>query len=242
MARQPRWWWGWWVGTAAFGLRGDALYIGSIVVVQTLQVTILLFALPLSTIGHPERIRGRDWAAAGGVCLGLALVLLACRHVGNPSRVARGRLSHMLILIGCAIAVAVLLAVLRRGRTRAVALAAAAGMSFAIAAALTKVTGHQLTDGGVGATATDWPGYLLAVSTGVGLAFEQAAFAAGRLAVTATVLVITNPILGSLLGIVAFDERLPHGALGLTGIAAGGAAVIAGVTALSHSSLLRPAA
>jgi drug/metabolite transporter (DMT)-like permease len=241
MARQPRWWWGWWVGTAAFGLRGAALYVGSIVVVQTLQVTILLFALPLSTIGNPERVRRRDWVAAGAVCLGLALVLLACRHVGNPSRVDRGRLSVMLIGIGCAIVVALLLALLRGGRTRAAALAAAAGMSFAVAAALTKVTGHELTGSGVGATAADWPGYLLAVSTGVGLALEQAAFAAARLAMTATVLVITNPVLGSLLGVVAFDERLPRGPLGLAGVVGGAVAVVAGVTALSRSALLRPA-
>jgi hypothetical protein len=241
MAREPRWWWGWWVGTLAFGLRGAALYVGSIVVVQTLQVTILLFALPLSTRGNPERIRGRDWVAAGGVCVGLTLFLLSRRRLDQPGRIDRGRLSEVLVAVGAAVAVAVLVAVLRRGRVRAVALAAAAGMSFAVAAALTKVTGHELTGGGVGRTAADWPGYLLAVSTGVGLALEQAAFAAGRLAVTAVVLVITNPVLGSLIGVLAFNEGLSRGPLGLAGIAVGAAAVVAGVVALAHSPLLRPA-
>lgn len=241
MAREARWWWGWWVGTLAFGLRGAALYVGSIVVVQTLQVTILLFALPLSTRGNPEHIRGRDWVAAGGVCVGLTLFLVSRRDLNHPGRTDRARLSEVLLAVGAAVALAVLVAVLRRGRVRAVALAAAAGMCFAVAAALTKVTGHELTGGGVGATAADWPGYLLAVSTGVGLALEQAAFAAGRLAVTAVVLVITNPVLGSLIGVLAFHEHLPHSGVGLTAVGLGAATVIAAVVALAHSPLLQPA-
>ena len=44
-----------------------ALHLGSVSIVQALQVTTLVFSLPLSTVGGRERPSRRDLAAASGV-------------------------------------------------------------------------------------------------------------------------------------------------------------------------------
>jgi hypothetical protein len=114
-------------------------------------------------------------------------------------------------------------------------------MSFAMSATLAKLTAHDLTSVGVSGTAADWPGYLLACTTAGGMLIEQAAFSSGRLAEAATVLVIANPVLGSVIGVIGFGEPLPGRPIRLAGLALGAVVVIVGVAVLSHSPLLQAA-
>src|SRR5947209_11000051 len=58
-----QWLLGWVAGTVAYLIQAMALHLGSVGVVQALQVTTLLFALYLSSIGRPERPGPRDFLA-----------------------------------------------------------------------------------------------------------------------------------------------------------------------------------
>ena len=238
LAHDRVWFAGWAVGTLAYLVQGAALHFGSVAVVQALQVTTLLFALPLSSIGRPLRPGWRAWTGGAAVCAGLVLFLLARGRVPTAADVHRGRLILVLALMLAGVTVLTVLAALHSGQARAVMLACAAGASFASNATMVKLTADDLTRRGVGDTATDWPGYALLVVTVLGVVLQQLAFAAGRLPVGVTAMVVANPVAGAAIAIVGFDERLPATVRGLVGIGMAGALVAAGVALLAHSRLL----
>ena len=127
---------------------------------------------------------------------------------------------------------------LRTGPIRATLFASAAGVSLAATASMVKLTSDDLVNHGVVYTATDWPGYALALGTAVGVILQQVAFTSGRLPVAATAMTIANPLVGTVLAVVGFSEALPSTAGGLAGLAFGAALVCVGVYVLAHSPLL----
>lgn len=238
MTRDRLWLAGWVVGTGAYFLQAVALHLGSVSVVQALQVSSLLFTLPLSTLGRPERPHVRDWLGGGGIVAGLILFLASRGAVHGTDTAHRGRFLFILLMLLAAVVWLTVVAGLRSGPLRATLLACAAGASFAASASLVKITSDDLTSRGVGATATDWPGYALAIVSVVGVLLQQVAFASGRLPVAATAMIVANPVVGTAIAIVAFAEALPADPVRLVGLGLGAALVVVGVTVLSHSPLL----
>jgi drug/metabolite transporter (DMT)-like permease len=232
------WFAGWAVGTTAYFVQAAALHLGSVSVVQALQVTSLLFTLPLSTLGRPGNPRARDWLGGGLIVSGLILFLVARGAAHSADSAHRDRFLFILLLLLAAVVGLTVLAGLRRGPLRATLLAVAAGASFAASASLVKLTSDDLVTRGVAGTATDWPGYALAVVSVFGVLLQQVAFASGRLPVAATAMIVANPVVGTAIAIVGFAELLPDDPTRLAGLAAGAALVVAGVAVLSHSPLL----
>lgn len=238
MARDRVWFAGWALGTLAFFVQAAALSLGSVSVVQSLQVTTLIFTLPLSAIGQPVRPRARDWLGAGTIAVGLA-VFLAVRGVEPGAEEAhRGRLALLLLALLGGVVLLAAAGALRTGPIRATLLASAAGMSLAATASTVKLTSDDLVTHGVAYTAQTWPGYALAAGTALGVVLQQIAFTSGRLPVAATALVIANPLVGTVLAVIGFDEPLPDTPAGLAGMALGAALVCVGVYVLAHSPLL----
>jgi multisubunit Na+/H+ antiporter MnhG subunit len=209
-----------------------------------LQVTSLLFTLPLSTLGRPENPHARDWLGGGCIVGGLIVFLASRGAVHGADSVHRDRFLFILLVLLAVVVGLAMLAGLRSGPPRATLLACAAGASFAASASLVKITSDDLVSRGVGATATDWPGYALALVSVLGVLLQQVAFASGRLPVAATAMIVTNPVVGTSIAIVAFAEALPGDPVRLAGVAFGAVLVVVGVAVLSHSPLLtgrRPA-
>jgi hypothetical protein len=242
LIRDRLWFAGWAVGTCAYLVQAVALRIGSVSVVQALQVSTLIFTLPLAALGRPINPRPRDWLAGAATCGGLILFLLALGRTPPASQAHRGRLLFLVLMLVAAIATLTLLAALRRGPLRATLLACAAGTAFAANAGLVKLTAESLTGCGIGCTATDWTGYALAGMTILGVILQQLAFASGALPVAATAMVVTNPAVGTILAILGFGDRLPTTPAGLATLTVGATLTIVGVTALTHSPLLRQTA
>jgi drug/metabolite transporter (DMT)-like permease len=238
LARDRIWFLGWGLGTTAFFVQAAALNLGSVSVVQSLQVTTLIFTLPLAGIGSPVRPRLRDWLGAGTIAVGLAVFLAARGVAPGATHAHRGRLLLLLIALAGLVLVLAAAGALRSGPIRATLLASAAGVSLAATASMIKLTSDDLVKHGVVYTATDWPGYALALGTAAGVALQQIAFTSGRLPVAATALTIANPLIGTVLAVIGFNEPLPSTAAGLAGLAVGAALVCVGVYVLAHSPLL----
>jgi hypothetical protein len=228
---------GWAVGTLGYLAQGVGLHLGSVAVVQALQATTLLFSLPLATVGRPERPRLIDLLAAAAVCLGLGLFLYAWgAQTGVPHR---GRIIVLLLVIVAVIVVLTWMALRIEGVLRATFLAAGAGCAFACSALLVKLTSRDLTERGVIATALDWPGYLLALTSVAGVVLQQVAFASGRLPTATTASIVANPIVGTLIAIIGFDEHLPTEAWRRAFMVGAALSFAVGMAVLPRSPLLR---
>jgi drug/metabolite transporter (DMT)-like permease len=238
LIRDRRWAVGWAVGTLAYFVQGAALKLGSVAVVQSLQVTTLLFAMPLSARGRPERLRPTDWLAGAGICAGLAAFLVGRGSPVTAPPDTRGRLVFVLAVVAAGVFALVVISPRLDSPARTTALGLAAGASFACSATLVKLTAEDLTTIGVSGTAADWPGYCLALATGTGLVLQQAAFGSGRLATATAAIVVTNPLVGTAVAVVGFEENLPGDVPHLTAVAFGLALLAAGVTLLSRSPLI----
>jgi hypothetical protein len=240
LVRSPLWLLGWVINVVGFMVQGAALHFGSVALVQPLLVTQLLFALPMASSMCWRWPSRRDWLAGTAICGGVA-IFLAVRGVapmdGTPDR-------RRVILAGLSVLVVVGLLILgsagRRPLVHATLIAIAAGLCFAFSAVLMKLTAEDLVQHGVAATAVDWPGYTLALSTITGLLLEQGAFAAGSLASAVAAMTITNPLASYLLEVLAFHLTPPAGPATLAALAGAGALLFAGAVGLAHSPIVRP--
>ena len=201
-------------------------------------MTSLLFTLPLSTLGRPGNPQARDWLGGGFIVAGLVLFLASRGAAHGADSAHRDRFLFILLVLLAAVIGLTVLAGLRTGPLRATLLACAAGASFAASASLVKLTSDDLVSRGVDGTATDWPGYALAVVSVFGVLLQQVAFASGRLPVAATAMIVVNPVVGTAIAIVAFAELLPDAPVRPAGPAFGAAPAVAGVAVPSHSPLL----
>lgn len=237
LVHSPMWLRGWVTNLAGFLTQAGALHLGSVALVQPLLSTQLLFSLPFSAAEHRRRPATRDWVFALCVCAGLA-VLVSVEGTaplsGDPER------TRVLLATASAvgvIAVLVLVGLAVPVRVRAHLTAVGAGLCFAMSAVLMKLTTEDLLHRGVGATAADWPGYLLAVSALGGLLLEQNAFVAGPLPWAIAAMSVTNPVASYVAGMLAFHVPFPTDASRLAIITGAGALVVVGISGLAHSPL-----
>jgi drug/metabolite transporter (DMT)-like permease len=236
VVRHPMWLFGIGLDVGAYFLEALALANGSIVLVQTLMVSGLLFALPLSAIGHEHRPGRKDWIAAAAVAGGIAVFL----SVGDPSD-GHGRATPLDWVIAFAVCGSIIVAMILATRKapphyRALGLAVATGASYALTAALTKQVVTIIDHHGVEGLFTHWPVYALGVFSIVGLILNQSAFNAGELAASLPALAVTNPVLSSILGVALFEETLTaHGVLQYSVSALAVVVMIGGVIRLARS-------
>jgi len=238
LARRTSWLVGVLADGAGYVAQFVALSVGALVVVQPLMVLGLLFAVPLGAWVSGERLRRSDNLAALGVCIGLALFLVAASPAAGRSSI---RASTWLVLLsaGCGSAGALVLAGQRAGGpARAVLFAAASGVLYGISAALTKTTGQLFADVGL-RTLLHWPPYALVVVGLAGLLVGQSAFAAGRLELSLPTMSVLDPVVSVLIGATAFHETLA-GSVGAVAAEVGGLVlVVAGVYLLARSPAIR---
>jgi drug/metabolite transporter (DMT)-like permease len=205
--RDSRWWLGALGAIANYCLQAAALALGSVVLVTALQVTALLFALPI--YAHLTRRRVTRWEWTWAVLLAGALAVVVT--VGDPDAGAsRASLETWLmvgLIMGPALVFCVLGARIWSGSVAAVLLAVVAGSSLALFAVLTKAV-VEVVGGGVGAVlrAPEFYGWIAAALAG--MIFQQSSFRAGSLTASLPTSVVAKPLVGSVLGIVVLGETL----------------------------------
>jgi hypothetical protein len=125
-----------------------------------------------------------------------------------------------------------------RPMARASGLALSASICFGLLSVLTKVVGHQFQHDELGALLHLQP-YLMAIAALTGLLLAQTAFRIAPLSVSLPLIDIGEPLVASLLAVVALKENLDLGTGTAAGVAISAAAVAAGVALLDSSPLVR---
>lgn len=214
LVQHPAWLAGIAVDIAGYVLQFVALSSGALVIVQPLLVCGLLFALPIGARVGAARLHRTDVVAAVAVCAGLAVFLTVARPAQGHQNVRFS--TWLLLLVPSAVLCAVLVAAAARAgrhpRHKAVLLSAVAGISYGVAAALTKAVAHQLGRS-VPHTFLHWQVYVLAAVGVGGMLVAQSAFQAGSLDASLPTMTVVDPVVSILIGALAFGETLRLGAL-----------------------------
>jgi drug/metabolite transporter (DMT)-like permease len=229
----------WLIGGAADGLgyiaQAIALAFGSLVLVQPLLASSLLFALPLGAWWAKRRLKPSDGLWAVALTAGLAIFLVA----GNPTAgIDSADIEAWLIAAAIVVPVAgacILIASRsRKGALRAVLLASATGILYGSAAALTKSVMSYLDDGFVDLI-TSWEVYALIVVIALGTYLQQSAFQAGSLSQSLPAISVLEPVVAVILGLTVMEEDLRADGLEWALIAVSAVAMLVATAALARS-------
>ncbi len=236
LVRNPRWLAGGLLGALSFAIMGLALAFGPLSLVQPIAATDVLFALPMIAVRHRYRLTRRDWVGAIAVGSGIAVFLTVSPPVAGVS--APGIVAWIPVLASVTgiNALAAVLAWRVRGRARVIWLAAAAGVTFGVVDALTKSFVDLLASQG-SAALVSWEPYALVAAGLLGALVSQSAFQAGALSVSLPVIDTLEPVSAVLIAATVFSERLASSPGQLAAQLAGGAVAVAGIAALSRSSV-----
>ncbi|OBJ11955.1 hypothetical protein A5659_21225 [Mycobacterium sp. 1165196.3] len=227
--RDARWWLGGLAAIANYSLQAAALAWGSVVLVTALQVTALLFALPIYARLAHHRVQPREWMWALILAAALAVVII----VGDPAAgVQRAPLQTWIIV--ALVMVPLLVACVVTARLRAgspfaaVLLAVVAGSSLALFAVLTKGVVEMSERGPVAVlTSPEFVPWLLVALCG--MIFQQSAFRAGALTASLPTMTVAKPVVAGLLGVLVLGETLnAHGPKAF--VLVGAVAVVIGAT------------
>lgn len=232
-----------WLGGIGAMLVGDllqawALGKGSLAVVEPVLTSSLLFALPLSAVWRREHLRAVEWIGALMVSAGVGLML----GVGSPTagRSDMPALQWILVTVA-AVGFAVLLtgAGLRSPwpSTRAALIGGAAGVLFGLQDALTRYCLHWMSED-FGHLVVSWQPYVLIVTAVYGLTLTQSAYEAGSLSAALPPMVIGEPVIGMLIGILALNEQLETAPSALAWEAIGAVVMVWGTWLLARSPLV----
>ncbi|NEW37746.1 hypothetical protein GV794_10755 [Nocardia cyriacigeorgica] len=219
LMRSPRWWAGIVGDGGAFFFQIVALALGSVLIVQPILVSSLIFALPLAARYNDVPVTRVAWAYAIALSIALACFLI----VGDPSAGVRdapwarwmGPLSLVLGLVVAAVAAAALVPVTG---LRAMLLGVAAGLLFGVSAALTQHVVELFGDG-VGAALSSWELYTMVGSGLLGLYLQQRAYQVGALSASLPAFTVAEPLGAMFLGLTVLEERLNTGPVGITVVA-----------------------
>lgn len=211
LLRDKRWWLGGLGDIGSYVLLADALDKGSVLLVMSLQVTALLFALPIYVRMTGNPITRREWTWA----LVLAVALAALISIGDPTGGQQRAPLHTWIVVAVVIGPLLLLGLLgaRIWSNRPVAalfLAAVAGTLLAVFAVLMKgvvdILEHQ-----PGRVWHSFELYALVFCGAAGMIYHQSAYRAGALTASLPTIIVAKPVVGGVLGILVLGETLAAG-------------------------------
>lgn len=208
LLRTPLWWAGAAVASAGYGFQALALTWGSLILVQPLLVSALLFALPMSARMAHRRVTGSDWVWALVLTFGLATFVSVAKV--QPGNYRPPVVVWALATVACTAVVAVCVVVGARsqGRKRALLIAAAVGVLFGAVAVLTKSSVQRLNEDGLWGMLTIPAPYLVVILGVAATLLQQSAFHAGALQTSVPTMLVLEPFVAVSLGVVVLGEKL----------------------------------
>lgn len=234
LARRPLWIAGLAANVTGFALQTAALHRGSLVVVQPLLTTSLLFTLLILAGWERSPLTRPQWTAIMLVVVGLAVFLA----VSSPGESSEGTADAQAWLL-CTISVVTIVAIsasagLRaRGTSRAALLAIAAGTLDAFMATLAKAFAHSL-DHGFWSVFRTWTPYAVVAAGVASLLFISTAYQAGRPTVALPIITVLDPVVAVVIGITFYGEHVRFGGVRSPAIVLGTMGMIAGLVMLTR--------
>ena len=234
LLRRPLWWAGTGIAVLGYVFQALALIKGSLIVVQPLLVSALLFTLPLSARAAGRRVTRGEllWASLLTVALAVFVLLARPGPAEHPSSLQTSAI--VAVIVGAAIVGAVVIAIRVEGWRRAVFFSVAVGVLFGVVAVITKINMHLLDQRGLlGLLATPAP-YALVVLGVVATLLQQSAFHAGALQTSVPTMLILEPIVAVFLGAILLGEELEAGPYETVALAIAAVAMAAATVALGR--------
>jgi drug/metabolite transporter (DMT)-like permease len=209
---QPLWWAGTLAACGGYVFQAIALVHGSLLLVQPLLVSSLLFVLPLGAVLSRQRVSAGDlwWAVVLTVALAVFIGVGQPAEGQHPSAVPAWTVvsaATVPAVAGCVVAA-------RRtaGRVRALLLAVAVAVMLGMVAVLTKVSTHRYAVGGWHSLLTVPAPYLLVALAITVTVLQQSAFRAGALQASVPIMLVGEPVVAVLIGVVVLGDHLDiHG-------------------------------
>lgn len=227
----------WWAGSLAaaigFGLQAAALGLGSVLLVEALLVTSLLFALPLSTWLAGRRMPRSIWLWAALLVAADATVIVVGNPTAGSARASLHTWAWVVAIVGPTLLLCLLGARARPGRIAAVLLGIVSATSWGMFAVLTKGV-VDLLGRGPAAVLTSPELYGLVVVMLAGTVFQQSSFRAGSLTASLPTMTVLEPVVAAALGVVVLGEVLRPERVGWAVLVAAVAAMILAVLVLSR--------
>jgi drug/metabolite transporter (DMT)-like permease len=233
---RPRWLLGLVGDIGGWGMQAWALAVGSLIVVQPLIATSLVFALALAAVFAGQPMQRGEWLAVAATLTGLVGFFLVAQPSASSDATASA-LDWVVLLgvVGGAVAVLCVVALARPRTLRAALLGAAAGGCEALMAVLSKGFADRISEG-VGEAFTSWEPYAVVVAGIITMFVVQSSYQVGRPTVSLPVNAVAEPVLASTIGIVVFHEQLHLGVVRTPVIVAALAVMLAGLVSLARAS------
>lgn len=234
-----QWWLGSGVAALGFGLQAAALGLGSVLLVQALLVTALLFALPINARITGRPVTRSQWLWAALLAAAVAVVVT----VGNPTpghqRGAVEVWTTVVMVLAPVLVACVVGARLLSGRpAAAVLLAVVSGSLWGVFAVLTKGVVDRLAavgQSGLWAVLGAPELYIWAAVGVAATAWQQSSFRAGSLAASLPTMTVAEPVVASILGVFVLGETLRPGEDGWLALIVAIVIMVVATTALARS-------
>jgi drug/metabolite transporter (DMT)-like permease len=223
LVRQPMWLLGVAGDIGGFALQAAALRKGSLIVVQPLLTTSLLFTLTLNASWSHHPISRPEWAALVMVLAGLSVFLATAAPPDQPTASADGK-GWVLCIIWVTMVATVAMVAGRRMSAwpRAALFGLAAGMADAFMAVIVKAFAISFNLGFPGILGT-WTPYAVVAAGITAMVLIQTAYQAGQPKIALPVITVIDPLVSCLIGVTLFGEDVLLGGVRapIIGVAAG---------------------
>ncbi len=241
LLRHPLWLAAFGANLIGFALHSWALDLGSLLTVEPVIATTLLFALAIGTWWSHRPLGTRVWVAAALLVGGLAVFLVA----GDPS--AQDVDAPTLRWLAAGVVLVPVIAALwwyahrHRGPARAITFGITAGVAFGVQASLLKASSIDFGSG-IADQVDNWKPYAMLAFGVVGFLLQQSAFQAGPISLSLPSTVVIPPIIAAVLSVLVFDSTL--NVSGLRGLYIGLAmlAMLGGLIVISRAEARRETA
>jgi hypothetical protein len=242
LLRDKRWWLGGVGDISSYLLLALALDDGSVLLVMSLQVTALLFALPIYSRVTRHPVTRQEWMWAVLLAVALAIVIAVGQPMGGQQQASSQTWLVVALVMGPPLLLCLLGARIWRDRTvAAMLLGAVAGSLLAVFAVLMKgivdIVEHHA--GQLWHT----PALYAWVFCGVaGMIYHQSAYRAGALTASLPTIIVAKPVVGGVLGITVLEETVRADGTGLFVLGVAAVMVIVATVGLARGEAATMAA
>jgi len=196
---------------AGFFAQAAALRNGSLVVVEPLLTTDIVFLIVILHFVVGYRLGWREWSAVVCISAGLGGLLAAANpHGGHTAVSLHHWLGAFAVIVGLIAIGATAMRMVRSSMLRAVLGGATAGLHFAFSAVATKLTLVELQAHGFWHLFATWQLYAL-ILVGVSAALSmQSMYGSGSLTITQPAMEIMEAIAGISFGLLLFKDHISY--------------------------------